>query len=242
MEEGVSNAQIREYQGHFNRKDLDRDGSHSRVEFIEKGNYLNPQSRRSIFNAADRDQDGVVTRAEYILNRIITDEGKAIVQAMDDDEDGMVERVEFLKHSTLSLSDADLAKEVFVAFDSDGNDKITVPEYLRVWGQWARSKGQTAAQRLPQLSVKEDRSDSQPSSPFPNRRFGQRRGRGGPPSFGGGGFGPYSGNSEPIRLNRAGLKVGSPLPDVAIYDADGKRFEMSRLKGAYSVLVFGCLT
>jgi Ca2+-binding EF-hand superfamily protein len=222
--------------------DQDRDGRHSKVEFIEKGNYLNPQSRRGIFNAADRDRNGVVTRAEYILNRIITDEGKAIVQAMDDDKNGVVEQAEFLKHATVSLSDGDLAEEVFVAFDSDGNDEITVPEYLRVWGQWARSNGQTATQRLPQVSINEDRSDSQPSSPFPNRRFGQRRGQGGPPNFGGGGFGPFSGNSEPVRLNRAGLKVGSILPDISIYDADGKRFEMSRLKGTYSVLVFGCLT
>jgi Ca2+-binding EF-hand superfamily protein len=242
MEDGVSDAQIRQYQGHFDRMDQDRDGRHSKVEFIEEGNYLNLQSRRGIFNAADRDRNGVVTKAEYILNRIITDEGKAIVQAMDDDKNGVVEQAEFLKHATVSLSDGDLAEEVFVAFDSDGNDEISVPEYLRVWGQWARSNGQTATQRLPQVSINEVRSDSQPSSPFPNRRFGQRRGQGGPPNFGGGGFGPFSANSEPVRLNRAGLKVGSILPDISIYDADGKGFEMSRLKGTYSVLVFGCLT
>jgi Ca2+-binding EF-hand superfamily protein len=181
MEEGVSNAQIREYQGHFNRMDLDHDGSHSRVEFIEKGNYLNPQSRRGIFNAADRDQDGVVTRAEYILNRIITDEGKAIVQAMDDDEDGTVERVEFLKHSTLSLSDADLAKEVFAAFDSNENDEIVVPEYLRVWGQWARSGGQTAAQRLRSLLSEDDNLEVRPSEPNQEGRLGPGRGFRGPP-------------------------------------------------------------
>ena len=181
MEVGVSGGQVRQYQGHFDRMDQDGDGEHSKIEFIEKGHYLNPQSRRGIFNAADRDRNGVVTMAEYILNRIITDEGKAIVQAMDDDKDGVVERSEFLKHATVSLSDANLAKEVFVAFDLNGNDEIIVPEYLRVWGHWARSDGQTAAQRLAQFSIEEDRLDFPPSESIPERRFGQRPEFRGPP-------------------------------------------------------------
>ena len=36
--------------------------------------------------------------------------------------------------------------------------------------------------------------------------------------------------------------VGTPLPDLTVYDASGNPFELSRLKGRYSVLVFGCLT
>lgn len=37
-------------------------------------------------------------------------------------------------------------------------------------------------------------------------------------------------------------KVGQLLPDVSAYDADGKPFKLSSLKGQYTVLVFGCLT
>jgi Ca2+-binding EF-hand superfamily protein len=181
MEKDLSDAQIRQYQGHFNRMDQNGDGAHSKVEFIGNGSYLNPQSRRGIFNAADRDRNGVVTRAEYILNRIITDEGKAIVQAMDDDRDGVVERAEFLKHATVSLSDADLAMAVFDAFDSNGDDEIVVPEYLRVWGQWARSDGQTAAQRLPSISGKDDDLNVRPSSPIQEERLGQQPEFRGPP-------------------------------------------------------------
>lgn len=40
----------------------------------------------------------------------------------------------------------------------------------------------------------------------------------------------------------SGPAVGDPLPDVSVYDADGKPFETSQLRGHYSVLVFGCLT
>lgn len=39
-----------------------------------------------------------------------------------------------------------------------------------------------------------------------------------------------------------GLEVGAPLPDLAVYDAAGKPFQLSQLKGSYTVLVFGCLT
>ena len=36
--------------------------------------------------------------------------------------------------------------------------------------------------------------------------------------------------------------VGSVLPDVTVYDEDGKEFSTKALRGHYSVLVFGCLT
>jgi len=36
--------------------------------------------------------------------------------------------------------------------------------------------------------------------------------------------------------------IGDPMPDLSAYDEDGARFELSSLKGSYTVLVFGCLT
>ena len=41
---------------------------------------------------------------------------------------------------------------------------------------------------------------------------------------------------------KSGLKIGNPLPDVTAYDADVNSFNLGRLKGHYSVIVFGCLT
>jgi cytochrome oxidase Cu insertion factor (SCO1/SenC/PrrC family) len=32
------------------------------------------------------------------------------------------------------------------------------------------------------------------------------------------------------------------MPEVTVFDADGKPFETASLKGKYSVVVFGCLT
>lgn len=43
-------------------------------------------------------------------------------------------------------------------------------------------------------------------------------------------------------LERAGLKVGQQMPDVTVFDANGEEFPISRVKGKYAVLVFGCLT
>ncbi len=35
---------------------------------------------------------------------------------------------------------------------------------------------------------------------------------------------------------------GASLPDVVVYDEDGRKFSLSELRGEYAVLVFGCLT
>ena len=37
------------------------------------------------------------------------------------------------------FKDEKLAKAVFEALDSDGDEELVIPEYLRVWGRWARS-------------------------------------------------------------------------------------------------------
>lgn len=41
---------------------------------------------------------------------------------------------------------------------------------------------------------------------------------------------------------RSAPKIGDSLPEVSAFDADGKEFNLSSLKGHYTVLVFGCLT
>ncbi len=148
MERGVTAEKRADYGRHFSLIDKDGDGRHSKVEYIEKGNYLTPQARRGIFNAADADGNGFVTKAEYILNRIITDEGKAIMQAMDDDGDGAIQTGEFVKHTSDRLRNEERAKHVFGALDTDGDGEIRIPEYLRVWGKWARAGRKPAAERI----------------------------------------------------------------------------------------------
>jgi len=120
QEDGVSAEQRRTYGKHFGFVDLNGDGLHSAEEFIEKGSYLTPQARRGIFTAADADQDGSVTQAEYVLNRIITDEAKALMQALDADEDGLVSREEFDQGTKVKLQVKAQREAVFKAFDRGG--------------------------------------------------------------------------------------------------------------------------
>ncbi len=144
---GASTATLDLYDRQFRSIDRDGDGRHSQVEYIENGAYLTAQARRGIFMAADADRDGTVSRAEYILNRLITDEAKALLQRMDDNEDGFIQRGEFVRHGGARLAHPALAERVFDAWDADGDRELMVPEYLRVWGRWARKGRGTAEQR-----------------------------------------------------------------------------------------------
>lgn len=87
---------------------------------------MNEMIRRKIFTAMDRNKDGIATEAEYVQNRIITDEAKLIFERMDNNEDGKLTRDEFE------------VVEVYDKFDMNADGMLTVPEYLRVWGNWAR--------------------------------------------------------------------------------------------------------
>jgi len=155
---GATDQQVRSYASHFDRSDPNHDGKHTRAEYVDGGRYMTPQARAGIFGATDNNADGVVTRAEYVLNRIITDEAKRIVQGTDADKNGKVTRAEFVEGSP--IEDKALAGAVFDALDTSGDGTIAVPEYLRVWGGWARPnyKAQEAAiaERLAKLNKKSD--------------------------------------------------------------------------------------
>jgi len=135
-EKGVADEELADYSRIFDRIDADHDGKHSKTEYIENGGYMSPMARRGIFNAADSNADGFVTRVEYVLNRIITDEAKSIIQPSDANKDGTIAKDEFI--AGMILKDRALAAALFDALDTDGDGAITVPECLRVWGDWAR--------------------------------------------------------------------------------------------------------
>ncbi|MFK7817591.1 MAG: hypothetical protein AB8G99_02640 [Planctomycetaceae bacterium] len=55
-----------------------------------------------------------------------------------------------------------------------------------------------------------------------------------------GGGGPGSPGSS--TLERAGLKLNQPAPDVTIHDDKGDKVRLADFKGKHTVIVFGCLT
>ena len=136
-EAGAQPAKLEEYRRIFGFIDANDDANLSAKEFVDEGRYMTRQARQGIFRASDADGDGVVTEQEYVINRIITDEAKSIMAKMDEDGDGTVDRKEFFERCGLS---DDLPEAVFNEFDTDGNGELVIPEYLRVWGRWARGK------------------------------------------------------------------------------------------------------
>ena len=122
----------------FSRLDTNKDGRHSKEEYIVNGVHMNEQARKGIFNAADYDQDGFVSAFEYFENRIITDEAKLIFEAMDQNKNGRLTWAEFMRSKR--IKDLKLAEAIFQALDTNKNGELIIPEYLRVWGKWARSK------------------------------------------------------------------------------------------------------
>ena len=133
---GAKKNEIQNYRRLFGFTDRDKDGKHSKTEYVDNGRYLTPESRAGIFNASDSNKDGFVSEKEYIENRIITDEAKSIFSSMDTDKNNKLIPKEFIQSK--KLKDENLAKEVFKALDSNSNEELIIPEYLRVWGVWAR--------------------------------------------------------------------------------------------------------
>jgi Ca2+-binding EF-hand superfamily protein len=131
-----SESQVASYGRVFSSIDDDGDGDLSRKEFVDDGVYLTRQARTGIFVASDRNMDNVVSKAEYFENRFITDEARTIFQKMDSDKDNRVTDDEYINNS--ALNDKQLAATVFSSLDTDNNGNLTIPEFLRVWGHWAR--------------------------------------------------------------------------------------------------------
>ncbi len=134
---GITDQQVASYRRVFGFGDVNRDGRHSKKEYIEDGFYLSKQSRQGIFRASDSDGDGFVTEAEYVINRMITDEAKEIFHKLDTNKDNKLSAKEIIASG--KFKDEKLAQAVFMALDVDGNKSLVIPEYLRVWGRWARA-------------------------------------------------------------------------------------------------------
>ena len=134
---GITDQQVAGYRRVFGFGDANRDGRHSKKEYIEDGFYLTKQSRQGIFRAADTDGDGFVTEVEYVINRMITDEAKEIFHKLDTSRDSKLTAKEIIASG--KFKDEKLARKVFTALDINGDGSLVIPEYLRVFGRWARA-------------------------------------------------------------------------------------------------------
>jgi Ca2+-binding EF-hand superfamily protein len=130
--------QIKRYKSIFTRIDSDGDKKLYEKEYVSNSMYMTPEVRKRIFAASDRNNDGIVTEQEYVENRIITDEAKILFNRMDTDKDGKLTRQEFTRNKT--GNNKTLAGKFFQKMDSDNNGELRLPQYLRVWGNLARTE------------------------------------------------------------------------------------------------------
>ena len=93
---GITDQQVASYRRVFGFGDANRDGRHSKKEYIEDGFYLTKQSRQGIFRASDSNGDGFVTEVEYVINRMITDEAKEIFHKLDANRDNKLTAKEII--------------------------------------------------------------------------------------------------------------------------------------------------
>ena len=135
FELGVSLREIDNYSNLFDRTDPNRDGQHTKEEYVDGGRYMTPQARAGIFSASDENHDGVVTRSEYVLNRIITDEGKSLIQAMDK-KNGLVESMEFVETSSKRIGNQTLASVFFPCWIVIGTVPSPSPNTSAFGGSW----------------------------------------------------------------------------------------------------------
>jgi Ca2+-binding EF-hand superfamily protein len=74
---------------------------------------------------------------EYVINRMITDEAKEIFHKLDANKDNKLTAKEIIASG--KFKDEKLARKVFTALDINGDGSLVIPEYLRVFGRWARA-------------------------------------------------------------------------------------------------------
>ena len=143
--DGVSDRAMSGYRRVFGFTDVNKDGRHSRKEYVDGGRHLTPEARAGIFQASDTDRDGFVSEKEYVENRVITDQAKELFVSIDSDGDGRLTGGEIV--GSRKVENAKLALVIFSALDTNGDEMLHLPEFLYTWGRWARARKETKDRR-----------------------------------------------------------------------------------------------
>ena len=124
--------------------------------------------------------------------------------------------VEFIKHSTKLLSDRQLAEQVFAALDVNADGGIPIPEYLQVWGRWARVGRKSAEERIAARRAELAKSVNKPVKGLAPS-VARRPGSGPPPSRPGAVTGPPSVDEvfERFDGNKDGMLQKDEIPEFA---------------------------
>lgn len=146
-EKAFSIETIFNYRRPFKKVDADDIGFLTTEEYISNSPHFkgNTMGARGFINASDNDKDGLISLAEYIQNRIITDEAKEIYTKIDPITDWLavpafqwtMKRATFVESNY--FPQRVLAEKLFKSMDADGDGWLGLPEYLASYGVWARA-------------------------------------------------------------------------------------------------------
>ncbi len=138
LEKGVSQKVLIGFRDIVRRLDLDGNGELNLHEYAKNPHFQgNPRGTRGFFGAADKNRDGQMSLHEHAWQGIITDEARKIFFALDRDRSRHISRNEFIQNK--NKSSKGIIEKIFIAFDTDGNGDLSLPEYLRKWSLWARN-------------------------------------------------------------------------------------------------------
>ncbi|MBW1803616.1 MAG: hypothetical protein JRJ85_23160 [Deltaproteobacteria bacterium] len=146
-EEIFSAREIAGYGENYGRMDSNHDGFLTTDEYIANSGHFraNPAGAEGFMRISDNDRDGGLSCAEYVMNRIITDEAKEIYTRIDPATDWTavpafrwrMKRAAFVGSDY--FADEKMAAQIFTSMDVDGDGVLRLPEYLKAYGHWARA-------------------------------------------------------------------------------------------------------
>lgn len=239
----------------FERLDQDGDG------VVTSDEVPDEQKERfdRILSRSDQDQDGQLTREEFMAVREQAPsrqerrqrggrrfDPEMMFERMDGNGDGQITRDEWPEQAPPMLE----------RMDSDGDGVITREEISNFRpgggrgqggrGQGERGQSMNLERMFERFDANGDGKITEDELPEDAPPLIQRLDRDGDGAVSrdeisragqGGRTGP-GGSSGAFSFPR----VGDPLPDITVVDAQGEPFELAGVKGKPTVLVFGCLT
>lgn len=239
----------------FERLDQNRDGVLTQDEL--------PEQRQEFFDLmlqrGDTDQDGQLTKEEFTASlgdragrpqfggRSQAGPGSGQGRPMRGqrlDPERMFERLDSNGDGTITADEVPQDAQRILQLDRDGDGVITREEISQGLpggrlgqprGMAPGGPGERAERMFEELDSNGDGRVTKDEVPDRMEQFLERFDRNGD-----GMVTEDEVSGQPFQ--GSGPAVGQSLPDLTVYDAQGKEFQLSSLKGNYSVLVFGCLT
>ena len=207
-----------------------------------------PEERQRFFDRmmqrADQNQDGKLTKEEFTASLNNGGGGQGPMRGGRFDADGMFERFDSNGDGEITQDEIPQRAQRLMQLDRNGDGVLTREELSQGPpgggfggrpGMAPGDPGARAERMFERFDTNSDGTVTQDELPDGMQQFMER--------FDRDGDGVVTEDEISGQLfPGSGPALGQPLPDITVYDAEGKEFKLSSLKGDYSVLVFGCLT